>query len=84
MATARWVLPVPVPPTSTRLRLPSRKPPPASSRTRGSLTGEAEKSKSASSLVIGSLALVIWYLIERAVLSAISACSSAPTIRFTG
>ena len=30
------------------LRLPSRKPPPASSRIRGSLTGEAAKSKSAS------------------------------------
>ena len=42
MATARWVLPVPVPPTSTMLRLPSRKSPPASSWIRGSLTGRAE------------------------------------------
>ena len=48
MATARWVFPVPVPPTRTMLRLPSRKPPPASSWIRGSLTGEAAKSKSAS------------------------------------
>ena len=39
---------VPVPPTRTMLRLPSRKPPPASSWIRGSLTGEAAKSKSAS------------------------------------
>ena len=63
MATARWVFPVPVPPTSTMLRLLSRKSPPASSWIRGSLTGEAAKSKSASSLAVGSLADVIWYLI---------------------
>ena len=83
MATARWVLPVPVPPTSTMLRLPSRKPP-ASSWIRGSLTGEAAKSKSASSLAVGSLADAIWYLIERTVLSAISTSSSAPMICCTG
>ena len=45
-----------VPPTSTMLRLASKKPPPARSRIRGSLTGEAAKSKSASSLAAGSLA----------------------------
>ena len=73
MATARWVLPVPVPPTSTTLRLASRKPPMARSRIRGSLTGEAAKSNSANSLAAGSLADAIWYLMERAVLSAISA-----------
>ena len=84
MATARWVFPVPVPPTSTMLRLPSRKPPPASSWIRGSLTGEAAKSKSASSLAVGSLADAIWYLIERAVLSATSVCSSVPMICCTG
>ena len=33
-ATARWVLPVPVPPVSTRLRCWARKPPRARSRTR--------------------------------------------------
>ena len=82
MATARWVLPVP--PTSTMLRLASKKPPMARSRIRGSLTGEAAKSKSASSLAAGSLADAIWYLIERAVLSAISALSRAPKICCAG
>ena len=51
---------------------------------RGSLTGEAAKSKSASSLAVGSLADAIWYLIERACLSAISTCSSVPMICCTG
>jgi hypothetical protein len=37
MPTARWVLPVPEPPTRTRLRCWARKPPPARSRTRVSL-----------------------------------------------
>ena len=32
------------------------------------MTGEAAKSKSASSLAVGSLADAIWYLMERAVL----------------
>ena len=58
--------------------------PPASSWIRGSLTGEAAKSKSASSLAVGNLADAIWYLIERAVLSAISTCSSVPMICCTG
>ena len=38
----------------------------------------------ASSLAVGSLADAIWYLIERAVLSAISTCSSVPMICCTG
>ena len=84
MATARWVFPVPVPPTSTMLRLLSRKSPPTSSWIRGSLTGEAAISKSASSLAVGSLADVIWYLMERACLSATSVCSSVPMICCTG
>ena len=46
------------------LRLLSRKSPPESSWIRGSLTGEAAISKSASSLAVGSLADVIWYLME--------------------
>src|SRR5262249_8809400 len=39
MAMARWVLPVPVPPTSTALRCWAMNPPPASSLTRVSLIG---------------------------------------------
>ena len=39
MAMARWVLPVPVPPTSTTLRWWARKLPPARSCTRASLIG---------------------------------------------
>ena len=39
MAMARWVLPVPVPPTSTTLRCWARKSPPARSRTSVSLIG---------------------------------------------
>ena len=73
MAMARWVLPVPVPPTSTTLRCWARKPPPARSRTRVSLIGVPSKAKSSMSLASGSLAMVIWYLIERACFSAISA-----------
>ena len=75
---------MPVPPTSTTLRLASRNAPVVSSRTNASLTGLAEKSKSVSSLAIGSFAIVIWYLIERAFLSAISAVSSSPMICCTG
>ena len=56
----------------------------ARSRIRGSLTGEAAKSNSASSLAAGSFAEAIWYLMERAVLSAISAFSNAPMICCTG
>ena len=41
MPTARWDLPVPVPPISTTLRCCARKSPPASSRTSVSLTGLA-------------------------------------------
>ena len=46
--------------------------------------GAAAKSKSASSLAVGSLADAIWYLIERACLSATSVCSSVPMICCTG
>ena len=67
IAIARWVLPVPVPPTSTALRWLTRNAPVASSRTRPSLTGVVAKSKPAISLANGSLAMVNWYLIERAV-----------------
>ena len=73
MAMARWVLPVPVPPTRTTLRWWARKSPPARSRTRVSLIGVPSKAKSSMSLASGSLAMVIWYLIERACFSAISA-----------
>jgi hypothetical protein len=90
MAMARWVLPVPVPPTSTALRWAAMNPPVASSRTSGSLTGVAAKSKPAISLppfgrclrpASGSLAMVISYLIEPACFSVISAVSRSPTTR---
>ena len=59
----------------------ARKSPPARSRTRVSLIGVPSKSKSSMSLASGSLAMVIWYLIERACFSAISAVSRSPTTR---
>jgi len=40
------------------------------------------KSKSAISLARGSLAIVIWYLIDRACFSSISALSRSPTTRW--
>jgi hypothetical protein len=46
-----------------------------------SLIGVPVKSKSSMSLASGSLAIVIWYLMERACFSAISACSRSPTMR---
>jgi hypothetical protein len=55
--------------------------PPARSRTSVSLIGVPSKAKSSMSLAKGSLAIVIWYLIERACFSAISAVSKSPTIR---
>src|SRR6202040_2810333 len=58
-----------------------RKAPLARSRISASLTGVPVKSKSSMSLASGSLAMVSWYLIERACFSAISALSRSPTIR---
>src|ERR1051326_2182268 len=84
MAIARWLLPVPVPPTSTALRWLARKVPAARSRTSPSLMGVPANSNSASSLASGSFAIVSWYLIERACFSAISALRSSPMIRCTG
>src|SRR3954453_232922 len=84
MAIARWLLPVPVPPTSTALRFSTRNAPVARSRTRPSLTGVPAKSNWPRSLASGTRAMVSWYLIERACFSAISARSRSPTIRWTG
>ncbi len=53
----------------------------ARSCTRVALIGVPSKVKSPRSLASGSLAVVIWYLIERACFSAISAASRSPTIR---
>ena len=46
-----------------------------------SLIGVPVKSKSSMSLASGSLAIVSWYLIERACFSAISAVRREPTMR---
>src|SRR4249919_421713 len=75
IAMARCDLPVPVPPTSTALRCWVMNPPPARSLTRVSLMGVPANLKSARSLASGSLAMVSWYLIERACFSLISAVS---------
>ena len=53
-------------PIRTTLRCCSMKPPPARSRTSVSFTSAVSKSKSSMSLASGSLATVIWYLIDRA------------------
>src|SRR5450631_3318579 len=79
MAMARWLLPVPVPPTSTTLRCWAINPPPARSLTSVWLIGVPSKRKSLRSLASGSLAMVSWYLIERACFSLISALSRSPT-----
>jgi hypothetical protein len=42
--------------------------------------GVSSKTKSPMSLASGSLAMVIWYLMERACFSAISAVSRSPMI----
>src|SRR6266851_2092775 len=81
MAMARCDLPVPVPPISTALRCSAMNLPNARSRTRPSLIGVPLKSNSSMSLASGSLAMVSWYLIERACFSAISALSRSPTMR---
>ena len=73
IAMARWVLPVPVPPTSTALRWWARKAPEARTRTRVSLTGVAAKANSAKSLASGSLAMTTWTLIERLLLGDLGA-----------
>src|SRR5512140_1673071 len=78
MAMARWVLPVPVPPTSTALRCWAMKPPPARSLTSVWLIGVPSNWKSSRSLASGSLAILSWYLIERACFSVISALSRIP------
>src|SRR6516225_3347313 len=57
MAIARWVLPVPVPPTSTALRCWARNVPPARSRTRVSLIGVPSNWKPSRSLASGNLAV---------------------------
>ncbi len=80
IAIARCVLPVPVPPTSTTLRWLARKLPEARSRTRPSLIGVSAKVKSAISFASGIRAIVIWYLMDRACFSAISAFSRLPTM----
>src|SRR3954447_23205955 len=81
IAMARCDLPVPVPPTRTALRCSARKGPDARLRTRLSLIGVWTKGKPSRSLASGNLAMVIWYLIERACFSAISAASSSPMMR---
>src|SRR5271157_5385224 len=58
------------------------KPPPARSRTRLSLIGVSWNTKPSTSLASGSLAMVSWYLIERARFSEISALSRSPAKRF--
>jgi hypothetical protein len=63
----------PVPPTRTMLRCWARKPPAARSRTRVSLMGVASNWNASRSLAVGSLAILSWYLIERACFSLISA-----------
>src|SRR5271169_411240 len=82
MAMARCVLPAPVPPTSTALRCWAMKPLPARSRTSVSLIGVPSNWKSSRSLASGSLAVVSWYLIERACFSLISASRRSPTMRW--
>src|SRR3954447_2203217 len=57
IAIARCVLPEPVPPISTRLRLSARNAPLCSSRTSVAFTGEAAKSNSPSAFITGNLAL---------------------------
>jgi len=52
----------------------------ARSRISVSLTSAASKSNSLISLARGSLAMVIWYLIERACFSLISAVRRSPII----
>src|SRR6478736_2330859 len=81
IAMARWVLPVPVPPTRTALRCWAMKPPLARSLTNTWLMGVPSNWKSSRSLASGSLAMVSWYLIERACFSLISALSRSPTMR---
>jgi hypothetical protein len=56
IAIARCVLPEPVPPTRTALRLPARKSPRCRSRTSAAFTGEAAKSNSPSAFATGNLA----------------------------
>src|SRR5450755_1389829 len=82
MAMARWLLPVPVPPTNTTLRCWVINPPPARSLTSVWLIGVPSKWKSLRSLASGSLAMVSWYLIERACFSLTSALSRSTTIRW--
>ena len=81
MAMARCVLPVPVPPTSTALRCCAMKPPPARSLTSVSLIGVPSNWKSSRSFASGSLAIVSWYLIERACFSLASALIRSLTMR---
>jgi hypothetical protein len=81
MAMARWVLPVPVPPTRTTLHCWAMKPPAARSRTNPSLIGVPLKAKSSTSLARGGFAIVSWYVIERACFSEISARWRSPTKR---
>ncbi len=84
IATATWLLPVPVPPIATTLRGGSRKEPSASWRSRRSSTRLCVKSKPSSSFAVGSLATDSRHLIERAFLSATSAVSSVPRTRSGG
>ena len=73
MAMARCVLPVPVPLTNTALRCCAMKPPARS------LTSRVHSNWNPSrSLASGSLAMVNWYLIERACFSFISTEKARP------
>ena len=86
MATARWVLPVPVPPTRHDVALALEEAAAGELLDQGLVDrrgGEVEVGQRRS-LAVGSLADAIWYLIERALLSAISTCSSVPMICCTG
>ena len=79
MATARWDLPVPVPPISTTLRCCSRKSPPARSPHQCLVDGrvlEVELVDLLGEREFGRL--VSWYLIERACFSLISAIQQIP------
>jgi hypothetical protein len=68
------------PPTRTQLRCSARKSPSVRSRMRRSLIGVPSNSKSLRSFAKGSLAILIWYLIERACFSLTSACNRSPTM----
>src|ERR1039458_6021109 len=75
MAVARWLLPLPGPPTRTTLCAPSVKAVSASCTTSFLSTGETSKSKPARSRCTGNFATLIWWLTERVARSVVSARS---------